>query len=410
MEEKSSVEADVPVWAGPDAFPSKPSGQGDFGFIDSKRNVHAAEAVEDLAKKVRHSRNAVDLVWFPESDRLIVPEEIPALHQPLRARQGNQAEVSLSDGKRMGFVFGVITLWTLYAAWKNGGERLEALYSHQLTGLAAMLFVFFGVLPFYEGWKVKRHLARTQASDLAREIPEAQFEAWLHRQRIPATWFLLGSLLVCGIVQVYVDWGRAHFEASIIQAGLLKQVTLQYPGQVDGGAWWRLLTAPMLHGNAIHFLMNAGGILYMGRRAETLARWPHMLIVFVAAAWAGGVATSYWIPDKISVGASGGLMGLLGFVLVFEFLHSRLVPRPARRRLIAGLVVMMIIGLLGISFIDNAAHAGGLLAGMSYALVVFSASASTRRPESMKRDILVGMIAGGLILWAACLTCIKVLS
>ena len=339
-----------------------------------------------------------------------MPEEIPALHKPLRARQGNQAEVQLSDGKRMGVVFGAITLWTLYAAWKNGGERIESLYSHQLTGLAAMLFFFFGILPLYEGWKMKRHLAQTQASDLAGEIPEAQFEAWLHREKIWATWFLLGSLLVCGIVQVYVDWGRAHFEASIIQAGLLKQVALQYPEQTDGAAWWRMLTAPMLHGNAIHFLMNAAGILYMGRRAETLARWPHMLIVFVTAAWAGGLAAFYWIPEKISVGSSGGLVGLLGFVLVFEFLHPRLVPKPARKRLMAALVMMAIIGLLGVSFIDNAAHAGGLLAGMAYALIVFPASASMHRPKSMKVDILAGMMAGGLLLFAVLLTCIKVLT
>lgn len=410
MESKSSAEAEVPVWARPDAFPVKPSEHGDYGYIDSRGNLHAAPDEEGLAKKVGHARHPVDLVWLPGPDRLVVPEEIPALREPLRARKRRQAEQDLSDGKRMGLVLGVITLWTLYAAWKNGGERLEALYTHQLSGLAVMLLFLFGALPWYQGWKMKRHLAQTQASDLVAEVPEARFDAWLHRQRIPATWFLLVLISVCGLAQLYCDWGRSHAgtpAASVVQAGLLKQVAMQYPAQADGGAWWRMLTAPLLHGNVIHFLLNAGGLLYLGRRTEILARWPHMLIVFVVASWAGGVASWYWIPDKISVGASGGLMGLLGFLLAFELLHHRLVPRPAKRRLMAGLVLVFVIGVLGMSFIDNAVHAGGLLMGAGYALIVFPASASTQRPDLMKKDLLAGVVAGAVLVGAACLACIK---
>jgi len=409
VEAENSAEAEVPVWARAEAFPVKPTGHGDFGYIDSRRNLHAASDADELAQKIGHARQTIGLVWSPDSDRLVVPEEIAALHKPLRARQRKQAEQDLSDGKRMGLVFGAITLWTLYAAWTNGGRQLEALYTHQLTGLAIMLFFIFGALPFYQGWKLKRHLAQSQTSDLTAEIPDARFDVWLHRQAIPATWFLLVLMLLCGVVQAYFDWADTLAGPSIIQAGLLKQVALQYPEQADGSAWWRMLSAPMIHGNAIHFLMNAGGLLYLGRRTEILARWPHMLIVFVAACWAGGVATSYWIPDKISVGASGGLMGLLGFLLAFEFLHHRLVPRPAKRRLIAGLIMMFVIGVLGMSFIDNAVHAGGLLMGMGYALIVFPTSASAQRPNLIKRDLVAGVVAGIVILGAACLTCFKVL-
>lgn len=410
MQETSNAKAEVPVWARPRAFPAKPTQQADFGFIDTKGNVHSAQDESDLASKVKHSPRGVDLVWTPDSDCLLVPEEIAALHSPLRLRSSRQAEQDISDGKRMGLVFGAMTLWTLYAAWKNSGGQLAALYSHQLTGLASMLLLFFGILPLYEGFKMKRHLARSKASDLVEEIPEAQFEAWLHRQRIPATYFLLCCVIICGLVQMYYDRGLADFEGSIIEAGLLKQRALMYPGQADGGAWWRMITAPMLHGNVIHLLMNAAGLLYLGRRTEILARWPHMLLVFAGAAWVGGLASFYWIPDKIAVGASGGLMGLLGFMLVFEYMHPRIVPKPARVRLLAGLVMLAVIGLLGMSFIDNAAHVGGLVAGMAYALVVFPASASMHRPESMIRDVFAGVAAAGLILYSVCMVCLKVLT
>jgi membrane associated rhomboid family serine protease len=101
------------------------------------------------------------------------------------------------------------------------------------------------------------------------------------------------------------------------------------------------------------------------------------------------------------VGSSGGLMGYLGFLLVFESLHARLVPLSARRRLLAGLAITVLIGLLGYRFIDNAAHAGGLLAGMLYALVVFPRSTSFNRPEVMMRDRVAGGMAALALIGSA---------
>ncbi|MGB1874205.1 MAG: rhomboid family intramembrane serine protease [Akkermansiaceae bacterium] len=410
MQDKSKAEPEVPVWVRPEAFPSKPTGHDAYGFVDGKGRIHSAHSEDELANKVRCSRESVDLVWSPDTDTLYVPEKLPALHVALRLRFLKQAESDISDGKRMGLVFGVITLWTMYAAWKNSGGQLAAVYSHQLTGLAAMLLFFFGVLPLCEGIKMKRHLARTKPSDLLSEVPEAQFEAWLHRQRVPATYCLVLCILLCGLAQVLVDHSIIRFDASVLKAGLLKQVALLHPEQADGAAWWRMMTAPMLHGNVIHLLMNAAGLLYLGRRTESLARWPHLLVVFVAAAWVGGLTSQYWVGEKISVGASGGLVGLLGFMLVFESLHPRIVPKPARFRLLAGLLVLVVIGFLGMSFIDNAAHLGGLLAGVAYALAVFPASSSMHRPRSLRNDIIAGGAAAALILMAVIMVWVKLLA
>jgi membrane associated rhomboid family serine protease len=79
--------------------------------------------------------------------------------------------------------------------------------------------------------------------------------------------------------------------------------------------------------------------------------------------------------------------------LVFETLHARLVPRSSRRRLLAGIILTGVIGLIGYKFIDNAAHAGGLLAGMAYAAIVFPASSSAHRPLTTITDKIVGTLA-----------------
>ena len=399
----------VPVWARADAFPKKPSGS-DFGLIDIKGSEHFASDADDLAAKVAKLRSGIDLVWTPENDRLVVPESVPALHQVLRQRQEKFAAHDASDGRRMSLVFGAAVLWTGYAAWKNHGGNLHALYSSQLTGLAALLLFIFGLLPLYESWKTRRRLASTKPAEMTAEIPEAQFDVWLQRCKVPVTFFLLVCLVLTGLAQLYIDWGSAGIKPSILRAGLLKQQALNHPGVLDGGAWWRMVTAPLLHGNPVHLLMNAGGILYLGRRAETLARWPHLLIVFAISAWVGGVASFYWIPDKIAVGASGGLMGLLGFMLVFEKMHRYLVPKPAQRRLLAGIGVMVIMGFLGMSFIDNAAHAGGLLAGMTYASIVFPASGSYHRPDTMLRDKVAGSLTALLLAAATVFTIYQVIT
>ena len=86
-------------------------------------------------------------------------------------------------------------------------------------------------------------------------------------------------------------------------------------------------------------------------------------------------------------------MGWLGFLLVFETLHARLVPRSSRRRLLAGIILTGVIGLIGYRFIDNAAHTGGLLAGMVYAAIVFPASSSAHRPLTTITDKIVGTLA-----------------
>jgi len=412
-----------PVWARPDAFPEKPKPQStakpaslneaEFGFFDVKGQRFDAPDIESLAQKIKASRHGIDLVWSPACEYLQVPEAIPELHKILRTRQRQGADRDISDGLKMEGVFGAVMLWTLYAAWKNSGGQIEALYSQQLTGIAALLFFIFGILPVYEGVKTKRHLKRMSNRNMEEDLLDAQFDVWMYRNKAPATYFLVGTILICGVIQLLIDWthpGIAGFKLTILRAGLLKHEGVQFlnlfPDAVDR---WRIMTTPMLHGNVVHLLMNAAGLLYLGRRTESLARWPHLLIVFFISTWVGGFTSFHWYPDRPAVGASGGIMGLLGFLLVFESLHASLVPRLARRRLLAGVFLMGIMGALGMAFIDNAAHVGGLLAGMIYAGIVFPSSTSLHRPESYTKDKVVAIIAGVGILASALTAIVKML-
>ena len=65
--------------------------------------------------------------------------------------------------------------------------------------------------------------------------------------------------------------------------------------------------------------------------------------------------------------------------------------------MLAGVVVIALIGLVGYRFIDNAAHAGGLIAGMLYAAIVVPSSSSPSRPRSTITDRIAGSLAFAIL-------------
>ncbi len=401
---------DVPIWARDDAFPEAPRG---WGWVDAKRKTHPCDSREKLAAAIREDRDSsVTLVWTPENPRMILPEELTGMGDALRTARARWARDDLDDAKHKIRWFGTVLLglgaYTFYRGFIHAGQvtagtgdtlgfaqRIKFATSYILdsgeSGLALLLFLIFAFIPWYQAQKRLKKLHRWDDAGIAAAVPAMRFETWLERQPAPLTTVLLGLMVLVGLAQLFCHvkssgWGSLmavfHNWDGITQAGLMKD-------RYAHGEWWRLFTAPLLHGNVVHFLMNASALAYLGKRLEVFARWPHLTMVFLFSACAGGVASARFVAAP-TVGASGGLMGWLGFLLVFETLHKSLVPLSARRRLAAGVFLTALIGLVGYRYVDNAAHAGGLLAGMLYAVVVFPKSSSTQRPNSTATDRIVG--------------------
>ncbi len=389
------TDADLPVWARADAFSE--AGPG-WGWVDRKGRRVACAGFEELAQAIVKDAGArVDLVWTPDAPGFVLPEEIPALHPALREARIRWAGWEIEEGKRQMLMFGAA--FGVMLAW-NGFKTGKVMASGS-TGLALLLFLILGFIPWYQGRKRLKKARIWAAGEMAADAPVLRFETWLSLQKSPATRLLLGLMALVGLVQVVVEWRSPLPMATVWMAGLTKSA---------GAAtdWWRLLTAPFLHGHWIHWLMNASALAYLGKRVEVFARWPHFAMAFAISAWIGGEASARYMK-QVSVGASGGLMGLLGFLLVFESMHRLLVPESARRRLLAGVLLTAGIGVVFSHFIDNAAHAGGLIAGMVYAALVFPKSSSPHRPRTTTVDVVLGGAALGLLVCSAVLACVKML-
>jgi membrane associated rhomboid family serine protease len=383
-------EDDAPVWARADAFPKAPNG---WGWVDVKARLFPCDTREALIEAIRADRDAgVAMVWTPDHSHLILPEELPeAAAAVLTARRRRAADMMAEAIDRLrwfGLMLGGLSLYILYQAWHlmpghlSAGDRApvaaKALIHSPSLGITLLMFLVFAFIPWYQARKRIHEIGASHAGEIGDLVPVLRFETWLEWQKAPVTRLMFVLTALVGIAQLLPgDSGAA--------AGLVKE-------RYHAGEWWRLFTAPFLHGHPIHFVMNAAALLYLGRRIEVFARWPHVPLVFLFAACMGGEASARFLATT-SVGASGGLMGWLGFLLVFESLHHRLVPRSSRRRLLAGVALTAVIGLVGYKLIDNAAHLGGLLAGMLYAAIVFPKSSSPMRPRSTITDRIAGVIA-----------------
>lgn len=366
---------DSPAWESPEVFPEKIA-ESPYGVRSRKGKTTGFDSLDALDAHVRSSRESVEAVWTPDTDRMVPPEAVPELLEPLRHRFVDVAEDAAVDARRHSMLFGFFLLWALYASLDGGTPPQESV----VVGLAALLLIVMGLMPWYEAIRERKSAWELTVDGLASEEEEARFEKWLSGERHLFTSYLLLTLVVVGLAQIWVG-----LEKSVEAAGLLKD-------RYRAGEGLRLFTAPFLHGHPLHWALNAGGLCFLGRRVEALARWPHLVLVYFAAMVAGGLATVEFMPDRPSVGASGGLMGLLGFLLVFETLHPRLVPQPTRQRLFVTLLLTFVVGFVGYNFIDNYAHAGGLVAGVIYAAVVFPKSRSARRPRANQLDLIFGAL------------------
>jgi membrane associated rhomboid family serine protease len=398
---------DVPVWARDDAFPKAPNG---WGWVDFKGKRHPCDSADTLISAIRDDREAgVALAWAPGRDYMLLPEEVAGSADAVLAARKRRAADDLVDAlgklRWFGWLLGGLGVYMLYQGWNFApriaapaerlGFALHTMINSMSMGMTLLMFLIFAFIPWYQARKRLRELGRWTDCDLAAIVPTLRFETWLEWQKAPVTRIILVLVALVGLAQLMPG-------DSLTAAGLVKERYLH-------GEWWRLLTAPLMHGHPLHFLMNAAALIYLGKRMEVFARWPHVPIVFLFAACIGGEASARFVAAP-SVGASGGLMGWLGFLLVFESLHGNLVPRRARRRLLAGVLLTGMIGLVGYRFIDNAAHLGGLLAGMIYAAIVFPQSTSPLRPRSTITDRIAGVGALGVLVLSAIFAAMRILA
>ncbi len=135
---------------------------------------------------------------------------------------------------------------------------------------------------------------------------------------------------------------------------------------VANGEYWRLWTVTLLHGDLLHLAFNMYALFLMGTIVERWYGSVRFLAFYLATAAAGSTASFVFGGDIPSVGASGAVFGMLGVLVAAARLHHP-VDRQARgivSQLVVLIIINIVFGFASAGQIDNAAHLGGLAAGV----------------------------------------------
>jgi len=175
---------------------------------------------------------------------------------------------------------------------------------------------------------------------------------------------LLMAFLVIVWVGQELKGGSTAGEVLVSTGALVPRLVL------DGQAW-RLVSSVLLHATLLHLVFNVLGLHLFGPTVERrLGRGPFFGL-FIVSGVAGNLAGLLPVRDMIGVGASGGVMGILGATLVLLYFETWRGLEEVRRRYLRDLAILLAINL-GIGHVEaqvfNGAHIGGLVAGAMLAL------------------------------------------
>ncbi len=172
------------------------------------------------------------------------------------------------------------------------------------------------------------------------------------------SWSVLFAALVfrgeLGDAGAYASWGASMTRARPAEAA------------------WRLLASTFLHAGPLHLALNAATMLIFGPAVERVFTRAGFALVFTVGGTLASLASLVWRSSagahaaSLSVGASGAIFALGGALLAAAArLRQRLAP--GRARALGGALLFLIVQGLASGFTqygtDNAAHAGGLVAG-----------------------------------------------
>jgi len=174
---------------------------------------------------------------------------------------------------------------------------------------------------------------------------------------VMAAWVIIGITVIVSVTAMSGD-GFAFY-----QALALDKLAVAH------GEYWRLWTVTLLHApnNLLHLGFNMYALYLVGPLVERLYGSRLFVLFYLLCAAGGSVGSFVFGGPQDSVGASGAVFGMFGLILATTRRHNPLIDRRSRglvTQIGTLIVINLAFGFLAASFIDNAAHVGGLVSGL----------------------------------------------
>ena len=201
-----------------------------------------------------------------------------------------------------------------------------------------------------------------------RSMPSFKGRVW---QLAPVTTALMGIIVLVHLAVELAGgsqdgWTLTRFGANFAVA-------------TKGAEPWRLVTSMFLHAGHLHLLVNLYTLFILGRFVEQLYGSRRFWVLYLVAGVVGSAASAYLGGDqRLSVGASGAIFGLLGGALVGMIRLRGHVPEAWRKQVATNLLIVIALNFyIGYTIprVDNSAHLGGLAGGVLVGLILIRARA-----------------------------------
>ena len=163
---------------------------------------------------------------------------------------------------------------------------------------------------------------------------------------------------------------------------------------VAEGEWWRLITSMFLHAGILHIALNMLGLWWLGSMVEQLLGHGRYLGLYFAAGLAGSAGALLASPLQPTVGASGAIYGILGSLLILEWLQTGTFAGPALT-----LIVINLAFSFTASGISWGGHIGGLVAGIAGTLAFWQARRLRQPWLGYATLVVIGALSVAVAYW-----------
>ena len=198
------------------------------------------------------------------------------------------------------------------------------------------------------------------------ETNAAPGEFWARQERIYRTAYITIGLFVINVLifilcNLGMDW---MYDRGAMVTGAV----------IENGEFYRLISATFLHADVEHLFNNMLLLALAGAIVENYTGHGFFIVLYLVSGIFGNVVSmGYELLNGLtwwSVGASGAINGIVGFVITWIYINRKFYVRNRnvifRLMLLAGFVVN---GCFFQKGANTAAHLGGLLAGIAFGIV-----------------------------------------
>ncbi|BEP28623.1 rhomboid family intramembrane serine protease [Helicovermis profundi] len=169
--------------------------------------------------------------------------------------------------------------------------------------------------------------------------------------------YLTDIILITNIVVFLISLAIKYISGS--DTLLLLGAKINY--KIANYELYRLVTPMLLHGSFTHILFNSIALLSFGRSIEENLGKKRFFLIYLTAGIFGSIG-SFMFDDSISIGASGGIFGLVGAYFYISAFYPDDIKKSIRKNMLVIVLINVWYGTTNPQ-IDNFAHGFGLISG-----------------------------------------------